>query len=65
MCTLHEKLAALGHTLSNTDYTTILLGSLPKSHNMFLSAITTTMSFLEKELEPNALMNSVINKYDY
>ena len=65
MCTLHEELAALGHTLSSTDYTAILLGSLPKSYNTFLSAIAATMSFLEKELEPNTLMNSVIDEYNH
>ena len=64
MRTMREELAALGHTISNTDFTAILLGSLPKSYDSYLSAVTATVSFLDKELESDALMHSVIDEYD-
>ena len=62
-CTPFVKSLLLLDTLFPTQIT-ILLSSLPKPYDTFLSAITATMSFLEKELEPNALINSVIDEYD-
>ena len=40
--TLREELASLGTTLSDPDFTATVLGSLPKSYDQFLSAVTAT-----------------------
>ena len=52
MCTMHE------------DFSTMLLGSLPWSYNSYLSAVTTALSVLGTKLTPDALMLSIINKFN-
>jgi len=64
MRTMREDLATLGDTISDTDFTAMLLGSLPKSYDTYLSAITATMSVLKQTLDPDALMMSVTDEYD-
>ena len=46
------------------DFSTMLLGSLPQSYNSYLSAATTALSVLETKLTLDALMLSIINKFD-
>ena len=62
--TLQEELASLGTILSEPDFSAIVLGSLPKSYNQFLSAITATASVLKQELNPKDLMQTIINEYN-
>ena len=49
--TLREELASLGVTLSELDFLAIILGSLPKSYDQFLLAVTATANVLKKELD--------------
>ena len=62
--TMREELASLGTTLSDPDFVATILGSLPKSYDQFLSAITATASVLKKELEPEDLIQAIIDEYD-
>ena len=57
-------MASLGTTLGESDFYAIILGSLPKSYNQFLSAITATASVLKKELNPEDLIQAVIDEHD-
>ena len=50
--------------LSEQDFTTIILGSLSKSYDQFLLAITTTASMLKQELNPDDLMQTIIDEYN-
>ena len=50
--------------LSEPDFSAIVLGSLPKSYNQFLSAITATASVLKQELNLKDLMQMIINEYN-
>lgn len=59
-----EELASLGEAIPDRDFAAIILGSLPKSYDAYLSAITATLSVLQKELDPDALVLSVIDEYD-
>ena len=61
---LWEELASLGTILSEPDFSAIVLGSLPKSYNQFLSAITTTASVLKQELNPEDLIQTITDEYD-
>ena len=62
--TMREELASLGTILSEQDFSAIILGSLSKSYDQFLSAITVTASMLKKDLDPEDLIQTVINEYD-
>ena len=50
--------------LSEPDFLAIVLGSLPKSYNQFLSAVTATASVLKQELNPEDLMQTIIDEFD-
>ena len=62
---LREDLAALGNDLSEEGFAAILLGSLLKSDDSYLSAISATLSILNRKLSPDALMLSVIDEFDH
>ena len=62
--TMREELASLGTTLTTEDFSAIILGSLPKSYNQFLSAVTATASVLKKDLKAEDLMQAVLDEYD-
>ena len=61
---MREELAALSESIPDQDFAAIILGSLPKSYNTYLSAITATLSVLGKEVDPDALILSVIDEYN-
>ena len=61
---MREELASLGMSLSEQDFSAIILGLLPKSYDQFISAVTTTASVLKQELNPKDLMQTIINEYD-
>lgn len=54
----------LGTSLSEQDFFAIILGSLPKSYDQFISAVIATASVLEQELNPDDLMQIVVYEYD-
>ena len=56
MQTMQEELTGLGATISEQDFSAIILGSLPKSYDQFISAVTATTSVLKQELNPEELM---------
>jgi hypothetical protein len=62
--TMREELASLGMTLSEPDFSAIVLGSLPKSYDQFLSAVTATASVLKQELDLEDLMQTIIDEYN-
>ena len=62
--TMQEELTSLGTALSEPDFSAIILGSLPKSYDQFISAVIVTASVLKKDLDPEDLMQTVIDKYD-
>src|SRR5271170_7025084 len=61
---LREKLASLGTILNEPDFSAIILGSLPKSNDQFLSAVTATASVMKHDLDPEDLMQTIIDKFD-
>ena len=61
---MREELASLGTILSEQDFSAIILGSLPKSYDQFLSAVMATASVLKQDLDPEDLMQTIIDEYD-
>ena len=49
---------------SSQDFSAMILGSLPKSYDQFISAVTATASILKQELNPKDLMQTIIDEYD-
>lgn len=64
MCTMHKELDFLGDSIPTADFTAMLLSSLPKSYDTYLSTVTATITVLKQDLDSNAPMLSVIDEYD-
>jgi hypothetical protein len=65
MHTMCEDLAAMGTRISNEDFTVMILGLLPTLYDTYLSAITATVSVINTALDPEALIVSIIDEYDW
>ena len=61
---MQEELASLEMSLGEQDFSAIILGSLPKSYDQFISAVTATASVLKQELNSKDLMQTIIDKYN-
>jgi hypothetical protein len=65
MRTMCEDLAAIGGSISDGDFTVMILRLLPASYyDTYSSAITATVSVTNTTLNPEALMVSIIDEYD-
>jgi hypothetical protein len=62
--TMKEELGALGETISDTEFSDILLGSLPRSYDAVVCAITTAMHILDDDLSPDDLMSFITDHTD-
>lgn len=60
--TRRKELASLGTTLDEQDFSAIILGSLPKNYDQFLSAVTTTASSKEKSSDAASCVGGTSNK---
>jgi hypothetical protein len=59
-----EQLASMGKTISDTKYTSILMGSLPKSYSQTLSAIAATSKITGTAVTPSVVISLATDKYD-
>ena len=64
LCMMREDLAAMGQSLSDDDYYSIILASLPTSYDPHLSAITATSTVVDKTLSPDELMQAITYEFD-
>ena len=60
---IREELTSLGTNISEQDFLATILGLLPKSYGQFISAITATASVLKQELNPDNLIQTIIDEY--
>jgi hypothetical protein len=60
---LCEQLAAMGKTITDNEYTSILLSSLPITYNATTSAIATTASLTGTTLTPNTVIHLVTDEF--
>jgi hypothetical protein len=59
-----EQLASMGKTISDTKYTLILMGSLPKSYSQTLSAIAATSKITGTAVTPSVVISLATDEYD-
>jgi hypothetical protein len=62
---MQEELESLGTSLGKQNFLLIILGLLPKSYDQFISAVTATASVFKQELNPEDLMQTIMNKYNH
>ena len=56
---MREDLASMGEILTDTDFYSIVMGSLPASYDQYLSALNATSSVLGKQLSADDLMLTI------
>ena len=61
---LKEQLAAMGHTITDDEYATILLGSLPESYEYAMNAIMAAADISGKQITPALVIRLVMDEYD-
>jgi len=65
LCTMREDLASMGHPLTDDDMYAIILGSLPPSYDLYISAVSATSSVLGTSLSADELMSTITNEYKH
>ena len=54
----------MGHTPTDNDFYTIIIGSLPSSYESFISALNATSSVISTFLSPDEVMQTITEEYD-
>jgi transposase InsO family protein len=62
--TMREEYASMGGTLDDSDFAAMLLGSLPASYDVYLSAISGSASVTGTELTADQIIQAVTNESD-
>ena len=62
---MREDLASMGETLTDTDFYSIIMGSLPASYDQYLSALNATSSVLGKQLSADDLMLTITEESEW
>jgi len=61
---MREDLASMGQPLTENDFYTIILGSLPSSYDPYISAVNATSSVLGSTLSADDLMLTITEEYE-
>src|SRR6202522_2828228 len=61
---MQEDLASMGGSISDEDFTSIILGSIPQSYDTYIAAITATSSLLDQTLSPTNLIDAIRDEAD-
>ncbi|KIK14931.1 hypothetical protein PISMIDRAFT_16919 [Pisolithus microcarpus 441] len=56
--------AALGQSISNDDFTAIILSSLPTSYDSNIAAMTSSALVTQKDLSPDFITKIILDEYD-
>src|ERR1700678_1025747 len=61
---MREDLASMGGSISDEDFTSIILGSIPQSYDTYIAAITATSTLLNQTLSPTNLIDTIRDEAD-
>jgi len=61
---MRQELASLGQLISDSDYTTILLGSLPSTYDSTISSLCISAKMNYQTITPQIVESSIIDDYD-
>ncbi|KIN96787.1 hypothetical protein M404DRAFT_162291 [Pisolithus tinctorius Marx 270] len=64
MHALCEQLAVLGQSITDNDFTAIILSSLPTSYDSNLTAMTSSALVMQKDLSLDFIIKVISNEYD-
>src|SRR5258708_36277426 len=55
---LHERLSALGRTVNDDEYVSVLIGSLPPSYDTTINTLTTSCDVTNMDITPTSVIRS-------
>ena len=61
---LREQLAAMGKSIPDDEYASILLGSIPSNYEATISAMSTTAALTNAALTPDTVIRLITDDYD-
>ena len=61
---LREQLAAMGKSIPDDEYASILLGSIPSNYEATISAMSTTATLTNAALTPDTVIRLITDDYD-
>src|SRR6202522_333476 len=61
---MREDLASMGGSISDEDFTSIILGSIPQSYDTYIAAITATSTLLNQTLSSTNLIDVIRDEAD-
>src|SRR5271156_1175207 len=61
---MREDLASMGGSISDEDFTSIILGSIPLSYDTYIAATTATSTLLNQTLSPTNLIDAIRDEAD-
>src|SRR5271168_681789 len=61
---MREDLASMGGSISDEDFTSMILGSIPQSYDTYIAAITATLSLLNQTLSSTNLIDVICDEAD-
>ena len=61
---IREDLASMGDPVADRDFTSIILGSIPRSYDPYVAAVTTSYGAMDKVLTPTILIDSIRDEAD-
>src|SRR5277367_5246867 len=61
---MREDLASMGGSISDEDFTSIILGSIPLSYDTYIAAISATSTLLNQSLSPTNLIDAIRDEAD-
>jgi hypothetical protein len=62
---LRKQLAAMGKTIPDKEYASILLGSIPSTFEATVSTMSTTAALTNTDLTPNTVIHLITDEYDH
>ena len=61
---MREDLVLMGGSISDEDFTSIILGSIPQSYDTYIATITATSTLLDRSLLPTNLIDAICDEAD-
>jgi len=62
---MQEQLTRMGVALTDLDLVTVILGSLPKSYQLLINAITMSATHAKIDLEPVKVVDSLLDVFEW
>src|SRR5258708_14883381 len=61
---LRERLSALGRTVNDDEYVSVLIGSLPTSYDTTINTLTTSCDVTNTDITPTSVIRIATNEYE-